>query len=385
MGKKWLGLLVLFVAALWFASHYGGNIPYMLLKFVIAIPVIAGLYTLWVTEHFKFYQRIGQQTIVKGEPVDYYFCITNEDRFFYDNIAVEFMQENSRLLGITGQLDYHLLPGEEKEVTTKICCNYRGEYAVGACRFLISDYLHLIAMPYSVKAPLKVLVLPRVTAWRYEQEVLDQSNGKNIGANCASGELDVQVRNYSTGDSMRQIHWKAAAKAGKLMSREQYENRKQELVLFLDLIKIEGSELDQLQYEDEVIEQAVGAVHACLKRHIPCTIIFDHHGCKSCHIESELQWQQFYQLFGTIRFEAQKGIAELPIDKKLLSDLKYAVFLTSHLDSALYDRMCREFAGIETSVVTISLQKNSKEDSLGFIAKNGVSVYRTYLDSQIAR
>jgi hypothetical protein len=168
------------------------------------------------------------------------------------------------------------------------------------------------------------------------------------------------------------------------MSREQYENRKQELVLFLDLIKVEGSKLEQLRYEDEVIEQAVAAVHACLKRHIPCTVIFDYHGIKSCHIESELQWKQFYQLFGTIRFEAQKGLADLPIERKLLAELKYAVFLTNHLDSVLYDRMCREFAGIETSVVTVSLQKNSNEEQADCLAKNGIGVYRTYLDSQIA-
>ena len=384
MGKKWLCLLALLVAVLWFASYYGGNIPYMLLKFVIAIPVVATLYTIWVMERFKFYQRIGQQTIVKGEPVDYYFCITNEDRFFYDNIAVEFTQERSRLLGITEHLICHLLPGETKEVATKICCNYRGEYTVGACRFTISDYLHLIALPYSVKSPLKVQVLPRVTIWRYEREVLDQSNGKNIGANCANGELDVQVRNYTTGDSMRQIHWKAAAKTGKLMSREQYENRKQEMVLFLDLLKIEGSEFEQLRYEDEMIEQAVAAVHACHRRHIPCTVIFDNHGMKSCRIESELQWKQFYQLFGTIHFEAQKGLSDLPLDKKLLANLKYAVFLTSHLNTALYDRMCREFAGIETSIVTISLQTGSNEANSDCFGKNGINVYRTCLDSQIA-
>lgn len=383
MVKKWLGLLALFGAVLWFASHYGGNIPYMLLKFVIAIPVVACFYTLWVMERFKFYQRVGQQTIVKGEPVDYYFCITNEDPFFYDNIAVEFTKENSRLLGLTDRLDCHLLPGETKEVTTKICCNYRGEYTVGACKFTISDYLHLIALPYAVKSPLKVLVLPRVTTWRYERDVLDQSNGKNIGVNCINGELDVQVRNYTTGDSMRQIHWKAAAKTGKLMSREQYENRKQELVLLLDLKKIIGTEQEQLRYEDELMEQTVAAVHACHIRHIPCTVIFENHGYKSCRVESEMQWKQFYQLFGTMRFEAQKELAALPIDPKLLADLKYAVFLTSHLDAVLYNRICNEFAGIETSIVTVSLQKSDNEEKVDNLVKNGISIYRTYLDSQM--
>ena len=384
MRKKWLGLFVLFGAALYFASHYGGNLPYMLLKFIIAIPVVAGLYTLWVTAHFKFYQKIGQQTIVKGEPVDYYFCITNEDRFFYDNIAVEFMQERSRLIGITQQQEYHLLPGEEKTVATKICCNYRGEYAVGVERFQISDYLHLIATPYAVKAPLKVLVLPRVTAWRYEREILDQSDGKNIGANCPSGELDVQVRNYVDGDSMRQIHWKASAKSGKLMAREQYENRKQDLVLFLDLTKVDGSELEVLQYEDEVIEQAVAAVHACRKRHIPCTVLYEFHGYKSCHIESEPQWKAFYQLCGSIRFEAQRKPAELPIERKLLAGLKYAVFLTGNPDTALYERIRREFSGVETSIVEVTAGQSIDQEQVKCFSEDGIHLYRTSINAVAA-
>ena len=81
---RWLILAVLFVASLCFASNYGGTIPYMFLYFVGAVPIVAGIYTLWVEKQFRFYQRIEEKVIVKGEPVNYYFCISNEEKFFYD-------------------------------------------------------------------------------------------------------------------------------------------------------------------------------------------------------------------------------------------------------------------------------------------------------------
>lgn len=377
MWKKWLILAAAFGAVLYFASNYGGRIPYMLLYTAAAIPVVSGIYVIWVTSRFKFSQNVNQRTIVKGEPVDYYFSINNEDWFFYDSIEVEFFQDTSRLAGVEGSLEYHLLPGEKKEIREKLCCNYRGEYEVGACSFRISDYLHLIALNYKVETLLKIMVLPRIVQWKYEQEILEEDQGKNQGKNCPNGELDVQVRNYQQGDSIRQIHWKASAKAQKLMSRECHEIQKEEMVIFLDLQKQQGTAKEILKYEDEIIEQAVAAVNACRKRRIPCTVILDYQGKQSIRIETEGQWKTFYDVCGKLRFSADTPVENLPLENALKQRMRYAVFFTGKLETPLLLRIRTEFSQAQTSIIAVSVKgKENCASQAGRFKNAGICVYQ---------
>lgn len=354
MRKKWIALLGLLVAALVFVSFHGGRLAYMLLYFVIAVPAASLLYTIWVALRFKFYQRIGTAVIVKGEPVDYYFALRNEDKFYYAGIETEFLEDYSKVIGLENAVCYSLPAGEGKEIGTKLCCNYRGEYKVGIRRFLISDYLHLFSIPYRVPEPLSVTVLPRVVPWKYEKEVLEEPEGKLRGRNTRTGEMDVQVRNYETGDGLREIHWKASGKTGKLMAREREENLRQGLMVFLDLQSREGIDEEQIKYEDEIMEQAVSIVFTCLNHRIPVTLLCDMGGRTVYRIYGKSQWKEFYEATGKMYFRASHPLYHLQPEAGALKSLQYAVFLTGNIDGTLFDWIKRDFSGVKSTVVAVS-------------------------------
>lgn len=364
MRKKWIGLLGLFAAALAFVSFHGGRLAYMLLYFVAAVPAASLIYTVWVAFRFKFFQRISADVIVKGEPVDYYFSLRNEDKFYYAGIETEFLEDYSRVIGLGNSVRYSLRAGEGKEIGTKLCCNYRGVYEVGARRFLISDYLHLFSIPYRVPETLSVTVLPRVVPWKYEKEVLEEPEGKLRGRNTRTGEMDVQVRNYETGDGLRQIHWKASGKAGKLMTREREENLRQGLMVFLDLQPKEGTKEEQIKYEDEMMEQAVSIVFTCMNHRIPVTLLCDAGGRKVYRIYGRSQWKEFYEATGKMCFGAGHPLDQLQPEAGLMQNLQYAVFLTGNINGTLYDWIKRDFSEVKSTVVAVSGEDISLERTM---------------------
>lgn len=368
--------LALFVSALVLVSFRGGRLPYMLFYFVLAVPVTSFLYTLAVMVRFKFFQDVSVVTAVKEEPFDYRFVIRNEDRFFYEGIEVEFFRENSRVSGMNETVFEHLGPGEGREFTAKLVCKYRGEYEIGACRFYISDYLHLFSIPYRVKSPLKLTVFPRIVPWRYETEILREADGRKQGS--GNDALDVTVREFWTGDGMRRIHWKASAKMGKLMSRETYEDHRQGMLLLLDLKCTEGEEVKRLRYEDELIEQAVAAVYACKRQRIPVTVLCDWGGRKVFHIISDQDWKNFYDISGRLCFSREQSVLHLRSDAEVMRGVKYAVFLTGTLSRELYDWIAEDFSDVRTSVVAV--MRRGKAEGEELFAASGIEVYRAYVE-----
>ncbi len=372
---RWAVFFVLWIAAWVLISFHGGRAAYMLFYFITAVPLVSLVYAAGVAWQFKYYQKVETGNVVKGESVDYYFSIQNEGRFYYDSIQAEISQEYAKVYQVEENPCFHLFPGEGKEMKASLCCRYRGEYQVGIGRFLVSDYLRLFSISHRVKAPLMVTVLPRVIPWEFEKEILEEE-GVLQGINARSGELDVQVRNYEAGDGMRQIHWKASAKQGKLFSREQEERFRQGILLLLDLQKHEESEKEELVFEDCMMEQAVSAVHACLMRKIPVTFICENGKTSVFRIRNEAEWKEFYATCGKMRFEAEHSLYRIPLETALLRELKYAVCFTGAADTELLHWMKQEFAGVRSSVIFVSGETLSTERAVWTEA--GIGFYQTY-------
>ena len=293
MKKKWIIIFGLIIGSGILVSNYGGTIPYALFYFSFLVPLTSRVYIVIVRERFKFYQRTEKKTIVKGEKVDYYFGLGNEDPFLYSGIKVYFLNDNSYIVGLDETKEYCLMPGEKEDIKTKLCCKYRGEYFVGAKSFVITDYLHLFNITYEVGSLLPVTVLPRIIKWKNADVIEEDKDEKNIiSSSMEQDHMDVQVRKYSTGDSMRQIHWKASAKSGELMTRIHHSSVKREVMILLDLSPVGNNEKDKLIIEDGIIEETLAAANYCYQNKIPCFVCFEQNGYKKLSIQTIDEWNR---------------------------------------------------------------------------------------------
>ncbi len=75
-----------------------------------------------------------------------------------------------------------------------------------------------------------------------------------------------QMREYRVGDSLRQIDWKATARARKLISREYQDEKNQQLLMMIDTGRRMMAEEDGLSHFDHVLNAALVVSYLALRQ-----------------------------------------------------------------------------------------------------------------------
>lgn len=357
MTRNRIILAILIIAAGVFASFYGGNIPYALFFIFLCAPIVSFLYTLYVFIRFKLFQDISERTLVKGEQTDYSFRLSNEDFISYQQIKVNFFSGMSTIPDVSEDESYCLLPGEIKKVDARLSCNYRGKYAVGVKSILIGDLFNLFHFRYPILTKLQVVVLPRIIKLaNFDIIPLDADSKRSIfSVTPKTDELDIEVRKYDRGDSLRQIHWKNTARRGELMSRKFGEELKLGVCLCMDL-KSTGikNELDRAELEDRIIESTISITDYCLRSNTPCrTLYCDGEEMRQIQINTRGDFDAFYNDCGRLDFSAEKSAGNL-VEAGTLTDVAMRYLVITHtLDDDLFTYASR--AAAHGSTVAIIL------------------------------
>lgn len=358
-------------------SFYGGNISYALFYFSLFLPIGSIIYTFYVYQKFKFYQKTETKILVKKESCPYFFSLGNENRITFTKIKVEFDGEKSKIVNLNKDISYKLEPNDEIKVETQIICNYRGEYFVGAENFIITDYLNLFNVKYKVPSKLPVTVLPRIIDCSYKDELFDATNEKKaLSMDSDELEYDSSVRTYEPGDSLKHINWKATAKSQKLMTREIRHISKNKNILIMDLKNIEIGGLNKVFIEDEIIEQVISIVNHCINNKIPCNVVYDNEMYKDELIRNGNDFEGLYRLMGNIKFKGKK-----PVEEVLLKSMESygsgqsLIIVTSQLSEKLYfELMNQKVHFSKTSIVYVNYGfLSKKEEYIATLKKVGIN------------
>jgi len=377
MKKNWIVIVGLIIGSGVLVGNYGGTIPYALFYFSFFVPLTSLVYIIIVWNRFRFCQRTGKKTIVKGENVDYYFYLGNEDKFLYSGIKVYFLHDKSFIIGLDETKEYCLMPGEQQDIKTKLCCKYRGQYFVGIQSFVITDYLHLFNITYAINSQLPVTVLPKIVKWTNADVIEEDKDEKNTISSVIKGDqIDVKVRKYSTGDSIRQIHWKASAKSGELMTRIYHSSIKREVVILLDLSPVGNNEMDKLLLEDGIIEETLAVANYCYQKKIPCFVCFENNGYKRLSIQALDEWNEFYVLCAKLLFQGRYKNNELcEVSKPWIKNVKHAIIVTHELNVKLYNELKSSYGGVETCIILIvNVWSEEDKNRMKFFIDSGFTV-----------
>lgn len=350
--QNWMIYACLLLGSFCLVCSYGGVIPYLLFYTVLAIPVIGFLYVLYVMKHFKLYQYVEGRDFVKGEPIDYTFQIGNEDIIYYDNIEVKFDSEYAQISGIQENMTFRLRPGEQKKVKTKIVCHYRGKYEVGIKDYYVSDFLNLYRFHGALTSSVSLIIKPRIVPWEKEGLLFEKNQGNRTKTARTEGERGNEIRAYVPGDSMRNVHWKASAKAGELRVREIEKNCGNGLAVILDATPGEETGILRLAREDACIERLISVVYECYKRGILVRVFYWEDGIKSHEISNSRTWNAFYKKSGEVAFESPYPVEELKITVDELSAFRQIVYVTD-TESFAFQKKTEELkrAGMQVFVL----------------------------------
>ena len=111
-------------------------------------------------------------------------------------------------------------------------CYRRGEYQFGPMRVECSAPFGLFRSRRKVEAPLRVLVYPQVFDFAVARPQGELLEGVTV-ATPTQRSGDVRgSREYQSGDSLRQVHWRSSARYGQLMVKEYDRGPESQVALF---------------------------------------------------------------------------------------------------------------------------------------------------------
>ena len=154
-----------------------------------------------------------------GEYYEEEFTVFNNSRIPAPLIEVS---EETNMPGYGNAVTFSLFSQSSHNWRTRVHCQRRGQYRIGALTAKVTDPLGIFARERRLSESQSIIVYPRIIDLPYFQALPRQESGSNPRRWLASetGPNAARVREYTSGDSLRHIHWQTTAHTGKLMVKE---------------------------------------------------------------------------------------------------------------------------------------------------------------------
>jgi uncharacterized protein (DUF58 family) len=161
-------------------------------------------------------------------------------------------------------------PGGENEASYQLLPLRRGRHSFGAIHLRYPSPLGLWDIGRIVPAAEHMDVYPnlalldhyRLLAIADKMETNDARSIRRLGA---SAEFE-SLREYSFGDDTRKLDWKATARRGRLIVRQERAERNQTILILIDSGRLMNAEEDGVSKLDHAINAALLLAHVALSR-----------------------------------------------------------------------------------------------------------------------
>jgi uncharacterized protein (DUF58 family) len=218
MKIKWVIIVVpLIVLALALAGGFT-----WLWRFFILLVVVLALSYVWArlgARGIEGHAKKPSDLCQVGDSLEEEFMVLNNSRLPFPLVEA---QEDTDLPGYRNDVGFSLVKQDSRIWHTLASCQRRGKYKVGGLTVKTSDPLGLFPVKRCLGEPYDVIFLPRTWELPFFQVLPRQEPGQSPRRWMASeaGPSAARVRDYSSGDSLRHIHWHTTAHTGRLMVRE---------------------------------------------------------------------------------------------------------------------------------------------------------------------
>ena len=219
----------------------------------------------------------------------------NDGTLIFESIFSELIFEGKTESG--GKI-VNLAPTERMELKGTATCRYAGTYDIGLKEVSFKDPFGIMNLKLPVPEPYRVTVMPRITD--IADSVLGFENLKNSSRLKSSLLKEPtpgnELRPYIYGDTMRNIHWKASAATGELISRtpEPLDLKKISMVLIAQKDVPDRNEPDYIKRGDYFLEFAVSAAYYHAGKGESIQIIYPRGEIKDRQVASLDSFSEFY-------------------------------------------------------------------------------------------
>ncbi|MCT4663627.1 MAG: DUF58 domain-containing protein [Flavobacteriales bacterium] len=239
---------------------YGYWLVFILLVFVDSILLFA--------KRNLFVERNTADRFSNGDQNPIWLTVENHYSFpihlkIIDEIPFQFQKRDFKILA-------HIEKGEKKTLKYELRPISRGLYHFKNINVFTKSPLGLVARKYIFECPKKVPVFPSFLKLRDFLTLLSESNLKKHGAKKIrrlghTMEFE-QIKEYTLGDDIRTINWKATAKRDHLMINQYQDERSQQVYMLIDKGRLMQNSFEDLSLLDHAINTCLVLSHIILRK-----------------------------------------------------------------------------------------------------------------------
>lgn len=279
-----------------FALLVGGRVPYFLLYSALFVAFVPLLHCLMGKGFIKGKVKLPEKEMMAGDEVEIRYKFENPLSIsfpileFQNNIAY-------RLTGKREQIEvFHLDKKDYFQGSTTISCRRRGFYKSGEVKVKIKDILNIYTLSKTIVTPLSFKVYPKITPLKSFKIQASQHMGELLVTDPLFQDYTSlsDLRSYQEGDPLKRIHWKASAKANKLIVKNYEERGDNEVVLVIDSNKKSYKSDKEFWIEDKLVETAISIIDYCLKQNMNVSL---YHQRKDDIVETKGNHPGFFKHF----------------------------------------------------------------------------------------
>ncbi|CAM3987241.1 DUF58 domain-containing protein [Cohnella lubricantis] len=197
----------------------------------------------------------------------------------FDNQSAEMAVSSGQLLQNHASL-FSLSPYTKVLRKHEVTCARRGVYRLSSLTCTYGDMLGTTSGTLSFTADCEITVLPRlkepgdlpVSARRFVQSVIS-----TYDAFFENHEHVAGVRDYRSGDSLKQVNWSATAKTGRLLVNKRETMTDNDLIVVLNAELLDGAENRRVSPEDfeEAVSYAASIIYSLINSGGKAGLIFN--------------------------------------------------------------------------------------------------------------
>ena len=250
---------------------YEDAITYTALFTVLFLPAASLALALLSRRRFAVEEFLTQDTIVKGEVVQYVFKVGNNSFLPCTSVRVRFKPGSAAIEADFVEQYFSIAPYKIHEVRFNIHAKYRGNFQIGVDVITMYDFLGLFRFHQPHSETLTLTVRPQVHELR-TLPLADVEGGIDLAKNpFAQEDLSIisDLRKYQPTDGYKKIHWKISAKRNELISKNYQHTGQSTTAVLVDnaiIDGIDGDIEDALAMEDHVMEGCVSVLAYCVRR-----------------------------------------------------------------------------------------------------------------------
>lgn len=163
-----------------------------------------------------------------------------------------------------------LVPGEALSIDYALRANARGDFRFDGVHLRLHSPWRLWRQLRTAGEAQQVRVFPNFAPLAkftmFSAEQASRLVGAHLKRRRGEGTDFHQMREYRVGDSLRQIDWKATARARRLISREYQDERNQQLIVLLDTGRRLMARDGELAHFDHVLDASLVVAYLALRQ-----------------------------------------------------------------------------------------------------------------------